>query len=70
MVGEEREKVLLVVERLRGYIYKAYLDRTHAEQDKAGRMLTWLTREVPSSTPILQINNLQRTVVHSQIAIN
>ena len=67
---DAREKHAATAEILQGFDYKEYITRTHAEQDRAGRLLVWLANPQKRGVTIVEITNKRRKRVYRQMEIN
>lgn len=54
---DAKEEAAKQTERLRSFDYMKYLERTHAERDKSGSLLAWLTNPVHRGPPLVEIED-------------
>ena len=66
----ERGRWAEATERLSKFDYRAYVERMHDEQDKAGRMLAWLANPNTNGTTIVEIRDEGGDKVRTQNEIN
>lgn len=67
---EAKEEVAVQEERLRCFDFKAYTDRTHAERDKAERLLAWLANPTRRGNTIIEIADQAGRSLYRQDEIN
>ncbi|XP_078503987.1 dapper homolog 2 [Lissotriton helveticus] len=68
-VLEAKEMLATEVERLCCFDYRKYVEKTHAEGDKAGTLLAWLANPIPRSSPILALRPAGGPRVYTQSEI-
>lgn len=59
-----------LLEELRTVDYRLYIQKQHAEADRAGPLLARIIKDMPVSTPVTQINTPDGDIARTQLAIN
>ncbi|KAJ1116667.1 hypothetical protein NDU88_004873 [Pleurodeles waltl] len=67
---DTKDQLAACLEKLRCFDHHKYMIRAHADRDKAGELLVWLTSSTCRGSPLLELESAQGANLYEQAEIN